>query len=201
MAFKRIILAFLGILVFVVGTGIPQAQISQFSDLDYPYPVQYQELNNDQQIAYIDEGEGPAVILIHGLGSYIPTWKQNVPVLTKAHRIIALDLPGYGKSSKEVDQVTIPFFAETVAALQDSLRIDQAVWAGHSMGGQIALRGALTYPDKISRLVLLAPAGFESFTEPEGATMSNFVTPQSIQATSDSMVRQKLRAIFHDFPK
>lgn len=200
---KRIISVFLGMLVVLVitSTGIVQAQISQFSDLEYPYPVQYQELGNDQQVAYIDEGKGAAIILIHGLGSYIPAWKKNVSKLSEKFRVIGLDLPGYGKSSKKVDQYSIPFFAKTVAALQDSLGIDQAVWAGHSMGGQIALRGALSYPDKISRLILLAPAGFETFTEQEGTLMTNFVTPQSIQSTPDSLIRQTFRATFYDFPK
>lgn len=203
MTIKRIITAILGILVivFVTSTGLSQAQVSQFSDLDYPHPVQYQEFNDGQQIAYIDEGDGPVLILIHGLGSYIPAWKRNIPSLSEQFRVIALDLPGYGKSSKEGEQYTIPFFAETVTALQDSLGIDQAVWVGHSMGGQIALRGTLNYPDKISGLILLAPAGFETFTEQEGTTMTNFVTPQSIQATPDSLVRQTFMTTFYDFPK
>lgn len=203
MMIKRIITAISGIFIIalVIGTGISQAQISQFSDLDYPYPVQFQELNNGQQIAYVDEGEGPAIILIHGLGSYIPAWKKNISSLSKQYRVIALDLPGYGKSSKEAEEYSIPFFAKTVADLQQKLGIKNAVWAGHSMGGQIALRGALEYPQKINRLILLAPAGFERFTEQEGAMMKNFVTPQSIQATPDSLIRQTFKATFYDFPE
>jgi pimeloyl-ACP methyl ester carboxylesterase len=115
--------------------------------------------------------------------------------------VIALDLPGFGKSSKDVDSYSIPFFAKTVADLQDSLGIKKAAWIGHSMGSQIALRAAVDYPDKISRLVLLAPAGFETFTDQEGAMMSNFVTPQSIKHTPDSLIRQTFKATFFDFPE
>ncbi|WP_445664481.1 alpha/beta hydrolase [Fodinibius sp. AD559] len=199
---KRIAVFLLGFILFLAfSPGSLQAQITQFSDLDYPYSVQYQQLEDRQEVAYIDKGEGPAIILIHGLGSYIPAWKQTIPALTENYRVIALDLPGYGKSSKDVDSYSIPFFAKTVADLQDSLGIEKATWAGHSMGSQIALQAAIDYPDKISKLVLLAPAGFETFTEQEGTMMSNFVTPQSIKATPDSLIRQMFKATFHEFPR
>jgi pimeloyl-ACP methyl ester carboxylesterase len=199
---KRIAVFLLGFFLLLgFSVSSASAQITQFSDLDYPYSVQYQQLGEGQEVAYVDKGEGEAVILIHGLGSYIPAWKQTIPALAEKYRVIALDLPGFGKSSKDVDSYSIPFFAKTVADLQDSLGIKKAVWAGHSMGSQIALRAALNYPDKISRLVLLAPAGFETFTKQEGAMMSSFVTPQSIKATPDSIIRQTFKATFHDFPK
>ena len=197
---KRLhILTFILSLLFV--SASIQAQQIQFADLDYPYKVSYQEVGSGQQIAYIDEGEGMPLILIHGLGSYIPAWKQNIPALSKQYRVIALDLPGYGKSSKNVDDYSISFFAQTVAQLQDSLGISKAVWVGHSMGGQIAMQGALSFPNKISRLVLLAPAGFEAFTEQEGALMTGFVTPESIKATPDTMVRQTFKTTFYNFPE
>lgn len=199
---NRLIAIVFGILIGSVGLVFPlRAQQMQFADLDYPYAVEFQEVGNGQQIAYIDEGTGSPVILIHGLGSYIPAWKQNIPALSKQHRIIALDLPGYGKSSKNVEEYSIPFFARTVAQLQDSLGISEAIWIGHSMGGQIAMQGALSYPEKISKLVLLSPAGFETSTEQEATVMAGFVTPASIKATSDSMVRQTFRAAFYEFPE
>lgn len=176
-------------------------QVSQFSDLDYPYSVQYQQLADGQEVAYVDEGDGEAIILIHGLGSYIPAWKKTIPALTEKYRVIALDLPGFGKSSKDVDSYSMSFFAKTVADLQDSLGIEKATWAGHSMGSQIALWAAISYPEKISKLVLLAPAGFETFSEQEGAMMSNFVTPQSIKHTPDSLIRQTFKATFFNFPE
>lgn len=199
---KRISVFLVGcILLLVFSTGSIHAQISQFSDLDYPYSVEYQQLEDGQKVAFMDKGEGEPIILIHGLGSYIPAWKQTIPALSENYRVIAMDLPGFGKSSKEVNGYSIPFFAKTVADLQDSLGIEKATWAGHSMGSQIALRAALSYPDKISRLVLLAPAGFETFTEQEGIMMGNFVTPHSIEAKPDSLIRQTFKATFFDFPK
>ncbi len=201
MNFKTHLIAVFGLfLIWFCLFESGQAQQVDFADLEYPYAVKHQELSNGQTIAYIDEGQGPAVILIHGLGSYIPAWKRNIPALKTNHRVIALDLPGYGKSSKNVEKYSIPFFAETVAQLQDSLGIEQATWIGHSMGSQIALEAAATYPDKISKLVLISPAGFEQFSAQEGAMMSQFVTPASIKATPDSIIRETFRAAFHQFP-
>lgn len=169
--------------------------------LEYPFEVQYQELAGGQQVAYMDEGEGPPLMLIHGLGSYIPAWQRNIPELSKKYRVIALDLPGFGKSPAAVGEYSIPFFARTVAQLQDSLGIGQAVWIGHSMGGQIALEAAVKYPDKINKLVLSAPAGFEQFSKQEGAMMKQFMTSASIKATPDSLVRKTFRASFYTFSR
>lgn len=189
------------ILIWVIGSfsAFVHAQQMQFSDLEYPYPVEYQKLDNGQKIAYIDEGSGMPVILIHGLGSYIPAWKQNIPKLAEQHRVIALDLPGYGKSSKKVSSYSIKFFAETVAQLQDSLGIKNAVWGGHSMGGQVALRGALEYPRKIIKLVLAAPAGFETYTDQQAKMLGSFVTPASVQNTTDKAVQTTFKTTFYDF--
>src|SRR6056297_2084333 len=123
---KQIAVFLLGFILFLGFSSTEiQAQITQFSDLDYPYPVQYQQLENGQEVAYVDKGEGQAIILVHGLGSYIPAWKKTIPALTEKYRVIALDLPGFGKSSKDVNSYSIPFFAKAVADLQDSLGIEK----------------------------------------------------------------------------
>jgi pimeloyl-ACP methyl ester carboxylesterase len=168
---------------------------------EYNYEVKYHQIENGQELAYIDVGEGKPLILIHGLGSYLPAWRQNIDALSQNYRVIALDLPGYGKSSKKVENFTIPFFAQSVAQLQDALNIKQSTWMGHSMGGQIAMEGAASYPNKISRLVLIAPAGFEKFAPQEGAMMQQFVTPESIKSTSESAVRSTFQTTFYDFPQ
>ena len=167
-------------LVGFMANATANAQIKQFADLDYPFEVSYQEVSNGQRIAYIDEGEGSAMIL--------------------NHRIIALDLPGFGKSSKTEDEYSISYFAKTVADLQDSLDISSAIWVGHSMGGQIALQGANNFPEKVAKLVLLAPAGFESFTEQDANLLTTYVTTESIKATPEAMVRQTFKSTFFDFP-
>jgi pimeloyl-ACP methyl ester carboxylesterase len=197
---KRYIPSLLIILLLCLATvSSTLAQQTQFAELDYPYEVQYQETAEGNTLAYIDEGEGEPLILIHGLGSYIPAWKKNIATLSNHYRVIAVDLPGFGKSYKSSNEYSMSFFAETVLKLQEALGINSATWVGHSMGGQISLNAALTYPDKIKRLVLVSPAGFEQFSDQEGAMMTQFVTPASIKSTPDSMVRQTFRTTFYDF--
>ncbi|WP_138431818.1 alpha/beta fold hydrolase [Fodinibius saliphilus] len=194
------LLGFLGI-TLLIPFSLLKGQSLQFSDLDYPYSVEYQQLGTGDRIAYTDVGEGPVIMMVHGLGSYIPAWKKNIRILRKSFRVIAVDLPGFGKSSKNVADYSIPFFAETVVQLQDSLGIEKASWVGHSMGAQISLQAALSHSEKVSKLILLAPAGFEKFTEQEGQMISSFVTPSSIKATPDSLVRQTFKTTFWDFPE
>ncbi|MDZ7681243.1 MAG: alpha/beta fold hydrolase [Fodinibius sp.] len=203
MTSKQLHIAFILILLLAspLAGGDLLAQKTQFKDLNYPYKVKYHQLKDGKELAYIDEGKGEPLILVHGLGSYIPAWKKNIATLSDRYRVIALDLPGFGKSYKTVDQYSIPFFAETVAGLQESLGIERATWVGHSMGGQISLQAALLYPEKIGKLVLISPAGFEQFSKQEGAMMTKFVTPASVKATPDSMVRKTFQTTFYDFPE
>ena len=189
------------LVVCLLAGGDLQAQQKQFADLNYPYEVKYQQLDDGKTLAYIDEGKGEPLILVHGLGSYIPAWKKNIAALSDHYRVIAVDLPGFGKSYKHVDEFSMSFFAETVVRLQKSLAIERATWVGHSMGGQISIQGALFYPDNIKQLVLISPAGFEQFSEQEGAMMTQFVTPASIKATPDSMVRKTFQTTFYEFPE
>ena len=72
-------------------------------------------------IAYTDQGSGKTIIFIHGLGSYLPAWNRNVNELNKNYRCIAIDLPGYGKSSKEPHSGKMSFYAGIVKELVQEL--------------------------------------------------------------------------------
>jgi len=172
-----------------------------FSGIEYPFEVQYAELDNGQTVAYHERGTSDdVVILIHGLGSYMPAWKMNIDALSDSYRVVALDLPGYGKSTKSAEDYSIPFFAESVTMLMDELNIDEAAIAGHSMGGQIALYLAATYPDRVNGLILSAPAGFEQFTDQDQMAFRATVSPAGIAATPETMIRQNAAATFYSFP-
>lgn len=171
------------------------------TQLIYPFETSEAELPNGAAVAYADMGSGEqTILLVHGLGSYMPAWTRNIEELSRHHRVIALDLPGYGKSSKSARKHTIPFFSETVIQLMDELGVVAATLAGHSMGGQIALYTSYHHPERVTRLVLAAPAGFEEFTEQDRAIFSSFISPESIAVTPESMIRQNLRINFHQFP-
>lgn len=172
------------------------------SSLEYSFDIQFAELPNETTIAYTDQGDAEqTLILIHGLGSYLPGWSMNIESLADHFRVIALDLPGYGKSSKDVINHTIPFFAETISQLMNDLEIETATLAGHSMGGQIALYMAANYPEKVQSLVLSAPAGFEQFSEAHYGMFKATVSAQGIAATTDSMIVQNMKSNFYRFPE
>jgi len=188
-------------LLLLLTTACTGQEIPSFNGLDYPYEMQYAELPNGETLAYYDSGSGDeTLVLIHGLGSYIPAWSMNIDVLSESHRVIALDLPGYGKSTKLAEEFSIPFFAESVTMLLDELEINNPSILGHSMGGHIALYLAAHHPKRVEKLVLSAPAGFEQFTEQDKMAFQATVSAEAIAATPDPMIRQNMLATFHSFP-
>ena len=197
MIHKTVYLFFLWALL----SGCLSAQ-SAFDWLDYPFDVHYQTLPNGETVAYVDEGEADQVILmIHGLGSYLPAWQKNISGLKEDFRIIALDLPGYGKSSKTAENYEISFFAESVVQLLEALSIYKAYLAGHSMGGQIAIYTTLEYQDKVEGLILSAPAGFEQFSDQHRQVFQMTVSKESIMNTDEETIRMNAMNTFHQFPE
>ncbi|WP_433680247.1 alpha/beta fold hydrolase [Nocardia sp. CA-119907] len=116
-----------------------------------------------KKIFYAETGVGPAVLLLHGGGpgaSGVSNYWRNIAELAKSFRVIVPDLPGYGRSSKGVDQ-NDPFgyLANSIRGLLDRLDIRRAHLVGNSYGGACALRLALDTPDRVDRMVLMGPGG------------------------------------------
>jgi pimeloyl-ACP methyl ester carboxylesterase len=177
-------------------------KVSSFEELEYPFEMKKQALSNAITMAYADMGSGDTtLILIHGLGSYAPAWKNNIPELSKHYRCIAVDLPGYGKSSKYEYSGSMGFFADAVKELADSLGIAGAVMVGHSMGGQISTVMALKYPYFVQKLVLIAPAGIETFSEGEKEWFRTAITPKGVMLTPLQTIETNLSTNFYKMPK
>lgn len=174
---------------------------ASFNDIPYPFETKKIQLNDKIQIAYTEKGSGEeTIIFIHGLGSYSPAWKKNVEALSSDFRCIAIDLPGYGKSSKLPHSGSMTFYAQTVSQLMEKLNITQAYIAGHSMGGQIAMVMALYHPDKVKGLILAAPAGFESFTKGQKQWFRNVMTLDLVMKTSVDDIQNNLYYNFYKMP-
>jgi len=172
-----------------------------FEELKYLYPVKKVELNHGINLAYIDEGKGKqTIIFIHGLGSYLRAWEKNIPELKKNYRCIAIDLPGYGKSSKGIYPFTMDFFADVINEFMEKLNIRNAVIAGHSLGGQIAISTALKYPDIVSKLILVDPAGFEKFNEGQKQWFRDVMTVKLVKLTSIKQIRKNVYINFYNMP-
>ena len=101
------------------------------------------------------EGAAPALLLVHGLGDEADTWRYLIRPLSTQSRVIALDLPGFGRSDKPDRAYTVPFFQDTLLELLDTLSIQRATLIGHSLGALIAHTVALDYPERVERLILI----------------------------------------------
>jgi len=173
---------------------------SIFNQLTYPFPVKFIEIN-EYNIAYIDEGTSQNTLLfIHGLGSYLKAWERNIPELKKHFRCIALDLPGYGKSSKQIHSGEMTFYTSFLYNFIAKLELKNISLAGHSMGGQITISFALKFPYKINKIVLAAPAGFESFEHKDIEWIRKNISPQILYNSSDHQIRLNYLYNFYKMP-
>lgn len=119
----------------------------------------------DKTLAYLEAGEGPAVVIIHGVGGHKEDWQGVAAALAADHRVFAIDMLGFGGSSKTGDDLSMPVQAEAVKALLDANGIDRADLVGNSVGGWVATTFAATYTDRINRLVIIDAAGFKAMFE------------------------------------
>ncbi|MGW3353177.1 alpha/beta fold hydrolase [Nonomuraea rubra] len=110
------------------------------------------------RVHYLDYGSGePTFVLVHGLGGRWQHWLENIPALAEHGRVLALDLPGFGRSASPRNGYCLDLFADTAAALARSLGVDRnVIFLGHSLGGPVALRFAARHPDLATAIVLVA---------------------------------------------
>src|SRR3989338_3773156 len=111
-------------------------------------------------VHYVVEGRGPAVVLVHGLGSFAESWRHNLPALAARATVYALALPGFGVSAKPRAPYDLPFFARVLHAFLDTLGVGQVSLVGHSLGGAAAVvPGFASRPAWVSRLVAVPGLG------------------------------------------
>ena len=164
--------------------------------LPYHFPTKYLQLK-EGQIAYVKEGKGKKVLIfVHGLSSNSDAWYRNIEELKKDFTCIAIDLPGYGRSFKNADEFTATYFADILNEFAEKLKLKKFTLVGHSMGGQASIKFASKYPEKLDKLILIAPAGIEEFTEFEGNAMNMVMNPKTIMATSDEQIDRNYQMNF-----
>lgn len=105
-------------------------------------------------VRYEDEGEGPPVVLIHGFASSIENWTTVIPILKKHHRVLAMDLKGFGWTDRPEGDYSPPAQAKLVLGLMKARGIEQADVVAHSWGSSIALQMAMMEPKRVQRLAL-----------------------------------------------
>ena len=110
-------------------------------------------------IFYTIQGQGPSLLMVHGLGASSYCWRHNVENLQKDFRVITVDLWGFGRSSKKrTSEMGLDDHVKILIDLMDDLKIQHFHLLGHSMGGHICLWLARQYPGRVEKLVAVAPA-------------------------------------------
>jgi len=178
---SRSSLAVLVVVAALFGAASPAAAAEdqpaygpQLQGFDYPWPVSrfsFSSQGEAVEMAYMDVKPAPPVpngrtaVLFHGKNFCAATWQATITVLVeKGYRVIAPDQIGFCKSSKPAHyQYSFQQLAGNTHALLASLGINRATIIGHSIGGMLAMRYALTFPDAVEQLVLVDPIGLEDW--------------------------------------
>jgi pimeloyl-ACP methyl ester carboxylesterase len=116
-----------------------------------------------QPVNVMELGSGPPLVFVHGLSGSWPNWLEQLPMFAAGHRVITLDLPGFGHSPMPAERISISGYARLLDRLLDTLGIDAAAVVGNSMGGFIGAELAIAYPQRVERLVLISAAGISTF--------------------------------------
>jgi len=171
---KNLLLSFL--ILAMSGKVLPQGNRSvldiNLSNYQYPFEVYYLDFKSQEKqlrMAYMDihptNGNGKTVVLLHGKNFNGAYWKTTINALVKeGYRVVVPDQLGFGKSSKpEGYQFTFQQLALNTKLMLENLQIDKIYLLGHSMGGMLATRFTLMYPDMVEKLILENPIGLEDW--------------------------------------
>jgi len=179
----------------------------ELQGFDYPWPVSYfgfVSQGEDLHMAYMDvkpveNANGKTAVLFHGKNFCAATWQDTITALAAAgYRVIAVDQVGFCKSSKPSRyQFSFQQLAGNTHALLASLGVSRAFFIGHSIGGMLGMRYALTFPDDVEKLVLVNPIGLEDW-KAKGVPWQSIDAwyQQELKTTADS-IRAYQRATYY----
>lgn len=194
--FAIVIIAIVAVGILVVRPDIPADTLkAKYAD----DASQFTALGG-MNVHYKDEGSGPAVVLIHGLGASLHTWDGWAALLKKDFRVIRMDLPGFGLTGPAPDgQYTAEAYVRFVRDFLAERNLRKFAICGNSLGGGIAWRYAVAYPAQISALILIDAAGYPH-TLPGNLKLANMPVLNSILTvvTPRFMVERNLHAVYGD---
>ena len=121
---------------------------------------QYVNLGSTGSVHYIKAGQGPPLVLLHGLGASVVAWHNNVSALASRYTVYAPDLPGHGDTAKPDVPYGLDVGVEFLPEFLDALGLDRNVMLmGNSAGGMVAMASVLRQPDRFKAMVLISPVG------------------------------------------
>lgn len=196
---KSTLILFLCISAVLVAQTPQQPMKSIVSEYAFPTKT---VIIDSLEISYIHEGKGEITLLfLHGLSSNADAWSKNIETLKNKYTCIAMDLPGYGKSSIPEVDYTPSYFASIAHKFIEQLKLNNVVLVGHSMGGQASIKLATTYPKDIKKLVLIAPAGLETFKAEHANFMKISYTADVVKNTPDTQIEANYALNFYKLPE
>jgi pimeloyl-ACP methyl ester carboxylesterase len=151
-----------------------------------------------------DEGQGPPLVLLHGTGASLHTWDGWEAALSGQHRVVRMDLPGFGLTGpSEAGDYSIPAFVAFLEAFRKKVGLDTFALGGNSLGGQIAWAYAVAYPQHVTELILVDPAGYPVQKPALVFRLARLPLLSSLLVHADPrpMVRRTLRTAYGDESK
>lgn len=200
MTMQKLVLSFAVFLIFIASLVVALNQEPlgiAMESYPYPHPVHYLDLiigNEKVKMAYMDvqtsSANSKTILLLHGKNFFGAYWTQVIKDLSEnGYRVIAPDQVGFGKSSKPVTlQYTFHLLATNTRKLLDHLGVSRTHVLGHSMGGMLAIRFALMYPEVTEKLILENPIGLEDYR-----TKVPYQTVDQLYEEAFQVNREKLR--------
>ncbi len=154
---------------------------------------------SDGKIHYVQSGRGPHLILIHGIGASLYSWRFVIPLLSSRYTVTAIDLAGFGQSFKDPSQ-SYDVHSQSVRVLQilDQLKIERGFLVGSSMGGAIAMWLTHQRPDRFPRVICMAPAAHPGlvpkgtqYLSPVARLMNPAIRPSTVSAIMKVVITRR----------
>src|SRR3989440_8212041 len=143
---------------FVAGFAVPEPSADAAVDAEAAKPRELEAASLRLRYLPLGEGDSVPVLLLHGFGADLNTWMFTQPALAEGRQVIALDLPGHGGSTKQLDRADVESLAGIADHALHALGIERLHLVGHSMGGGIAISFALRRPERVATLTLISSA-------------------------------------------
>ncbi len=205
--FNKVLLIVSFFCLFLITTS--SAQLRELDihleNFEYPYPVSFLKVNAQNQtlsMAYMEvkpsKPNGKTVLLLHGKNFNGAYWRQTADtLLSHGYRVLMPDQVGFGKSSKpEHFQYSFQQLALLTKRLVDTLGIQEINVLGHSMGGMLAVRFTLMYPEVVSKLILENPIGLEDYKVKVPYTDLNKLYQKELKQDYESLKKYQLTSYY-----
>lgn len=156
----------------------------------------FAKLDNNLRVRYLTEGQGPmTMVLVHGWTCSAAFWRLQSADFARLYRVIAIDLPGHGKSDKPADlQYSVPLFAQAIDAVMRDAHVTRAIIAGHSMGVPVAAQAIVDHPERFAGFIAVDGAVWKPRSPDAKAKPSTFA--QRLRADYIGVASANLEGMF-----